>query len=69
MGKPRKTAEDMYDGLLKRARKYVAEHQGTFWDMFSESGRTEPRKFYLSLPKEQRKFLRHAAAAEASLSG
>lgn len=61
--------EEMYDGLLKRARDYVAKHNGTFWDMFSGSGLTESRKFFLSLPEEQIEFLTYAATMEALLAG
>ncbi len=61
-------AEEMYDGLLERVRTHVAEHNGTFWDMFSGGESTEPRRFFLSLPEEQREFLRLAATAEALLA-
>lgn len=62
-------AEEMYDGLLKRTRDYVAKHKGTFWDMFSGGEPTELKRFFLSLPEEQREFLVYAATTEALLAG
>lgn len=62
-------AEEMYDGLLERVRKHVAEQNGTFWDMFSGGESAEPRRFFLSLSEEQKEFLRRAATAEALLAG
>ena len=62
-------AEEMYDGLLERVRKHVAQHNGTFWDMFSGGEPVEPRRVFLSLPEEQKEFLRLTATAEALLAG
>ena len=62
-------AEKMYDGLLDRARKHAIEHSETFWDMFSEDRETESRNFFLSLPEEQREFLRTSATVEALVAG
>lgn len=70
MNRPRNTflAEEMYDGLLKITRGYVAKHNEMFWDIFSGE-LTESRRFFLSLPEEQREFLVHAATMEALLVG
>ncbi|GEM_PF-6214321 len=63
------TIEEAHERLLERTRAYVEEHGETFLDMFSEKGSTKSRQFFLSLPEEQREFLRSIATMEALLVG